>query len=476
MNEKTTIAAQDRHGFAQASYSGQHTATSMHPELPPSLTSRALKSKDTLNVKSNFGHDFSQVQVHIPQRVQTNLTSNLPVDKYEQEADQIAEKLMRIPSSAMQPVPICKGSLSDCYEKVPYSKTLQKSVADSGTPLSPEKSRIIPSGGRPLDQETRSFFELSFGLDFNEVRVHTGSQAARLTRALQAKAYTLGHDIVFGEGQHQPKTTTGRQLLAHELAHVVQQQSQTPCHLQRQSIYNPLFPCHITSRLPGGLDFFGTLVHLAIQQHYVSEIDPLAATEYVIPGSGPSGQSGRADIVSSNGGIYEIKPQGLAQEGYEEALTYLTSAEIYCDPHINWHLGLTYWAPPMVIGGNRVISWLLGPGLIVYQRVRQREREPVPAREREREPSTEHAPESNWERVAEWARRVYEEGLDATEAAEDFLRENPELIGVIIGAGAIAIVALIVDDATIVGIADDVLIPIIGALEWVALRLAFVGI
>jgi outer membrane protein OmpA-like peptidoglycan-associated protein len=78
-------------------------------------------------------------------------------------------------------------------------------------------------GGRPLAQSTRSFFEARFGYDFGHVLTHTGSSAAASAGAINAKAYTVGHDIIFGDGQFAPETPAGKHLLAHELAHVVQQ-------------------------------------------------------------------------------------------------------------------------------------------------------------------------------------------------------------------------------------------------------------
>jgi hypothetical protein len=79
------------------------------------------------------------------------------------------------------------------------------------------------SGGKPLDPATRAFMELRFGHDFGHVRVHTDSHAATATRTVSARAFTFGSDIVFGAGQYAPRTTEGRRLLAHELAHTVQQ-------------------------------------------------------------------------------------------------------------------------------------------------------------------------------------------------------------------------------------------------------------
>nr|QNO51016.1 hypothetical protein EDLMLJLI_00009 [Methanosarcinales archaeon ANME-1 ERB6] len=72
------------------------------------------------------------------------------------------------------------------------------------------------------------FFEPRFGVNFGQVRVHTGTQAAESAQVLNARAYTLGQDVVFGEGQYAPGTAVGRRLLAHELTHVVQQSAAEP--------------------------------------------------------------------------------------------------------------------------------------------------------------------------------------------------------------------------------------------------------
>jgi hypothetical protein len=81
----------------------------------------------------------------------------------------------------------------------------------------------VRGGGQPLPESQRSFFEPRFGHDFSQVRVHTDAEAAEIAEALQARAFTVGHDIVFAAGQHAPETTAGETLLAHELTHVVQQ-------------------------------------------------------------------------------------------------------------------------------------------------------------------------------------------------------------------------------------------------------------
>lgn len=85
---------------------------------------------------------------------------------------------------------------------------------------------VLRSPGQPLDAETRAFMEPRFGHDFGQVRVHTDAKAAESARAVNALAYTVGRDVVLGTSQYAPGNPSGRQLLAHEMAHVLQQ-SQT---------------------------------------------------------------------------------------------------------------------------------------------------------------------------------------------------------------------------------------------------------
>src|ERR1700722_9521200 len=81
----------------------------------------------------------------------------------------------------------------------------------------------LRSPSQPLDQATRQEMELWFGRDLSAVRVHTDGQAAESVRATGAAAYTVGNDVVFGPGRFDPRSAAGRQLIAHELTHVVQQ-------------------------------------------------------------------------------------------------------------------------------------------------------------------------------------------------------------------------------------------------------------
>jgi len=77
--------------------------------------------------------------------------------------------------------------------------------------------------GQPLDSTTRTFFERRFGQNLADVRLHTDSKARESASQVKARAYTVGEDIVFGEGMYRPETKGGQRLLTHELAHVIQQ-------------------------------------------------------------------------------------------------------------------------------------------------------------------------------------------------------------------------------------------------------------
>jgi len=96
-------------------------------------------------------------------------------------------------------------------------------IGDKGYGVPPIVHEALHSHDHPLDEATRADMEPRFGFDFSRVRVHADAQAAESAREVNALAYTVGRDVVFGAGQYAPGTLSGRRLLAHELAHVVQQ-------------------------------------------------------------------------------------------------------------------------------------------------------------------------------------------------------------------------------------------------------------
>jgi peptidoglycan hydrolase-like protein with peptidoglycan-binding domain len=165
---------------------------------------------------------------------------NTPGDQYEQEADRVAEQVMRMPEPvpattheataaipALQRKCSCGGVCDKCSEEQEEPLRVQRS---GGSPVGPTEAppivhETLRSPGQPLDVATRAFMESRFGQDFSHVRVHTGAAAAASARAVGALAYTLGTDVVFNAGTYAPQTSEGRSLLAHELTHVVQQRA-----------------------------------------------------------------------------------------------------------------------------------------------------------------------------------------------------------------------------------------------------------
>jgi hypothetical protein len=113
-----------------------------------------------------------------------------------------------------------EGECAECRRK-----RLQRQAEPPATPsaVPPAVHETLGSSGQPLDASTRNFMEARFGHDFGRVRVHTDARAAESARAVNAEAYTVGRDVVFGPGWYVPETAAGRELLAHELTHVIQQ-------------------------------------------------------------------------------------------------------------------------------------------------------------------------------------------------------------------------------------------------------------
>jgi uncharacterized protein DUF4157 len=132
----------------------------------------------------------------------------------EQEEAEKKEEPVESPS----PDDLLQRMCASCEEE----KTLQAKEAPGQAFVNPVV-HDFNGGGQPLNESARSFFEPRFGYAFDKVRVHTGGRATESARAVNALAYTRGHDIVFAPGQYAPETVAGQRLLAHELTHVMQQ-------------------------------------------------------------------------------------------------------------------------------------------------------------------------------------------------------------------------------------------------------------
>ena len=143
--------------------------------------------------------------------IQAKLTVNQPGDKFEQEADRVAEQVLARPEQA---------DMSSAPPRI-QRYTGQPTGQMDSAPASVD--RVLASFGRPMEPLLRLDMEQRFGYDFSRVRVHSGAASENSARDVNAHAYTAGHDIVFGAGKFAPQTCEGRRLIAHELTHVVQQ-------------------------------------------------------------------------------------------------------------------------------------------------------------------------------------------------------------------------------------------------------------
>lgn len=152
-----------------------------------------------------------------PGGVQAKLTISQPDDPFEQEADRVADRVMRMEAPDVTVQRKCAG----CEEEEQLQRKEIGSEAVETTPSMVHDS--LTSSGAPLDSTTRTYMEQRFGHEFDNVRVHTGNQADAAARQINSLAFTLGNDVVFREGQYAPQSNEGRRLLAHELTHVVQQ-------------------------------------------------------------------------------------------------------------------------------------------------------------------------------------------------------------------------------------------------------------
>lgn len=258
-----------------------------------------------------FALDLNRISIFSPTavRLQPKLRINTAGDRYEQEADRVAEEVMRMPdpfvyppamkkpplqtrplASTIMPLvqrqsepeeeeelePIPTGdadvsgelhesiptadadALGELHESVPPTISIptldkdEQGANDEGTYAEQEtgqeeeeellqpktsggaKPTIEPGiaqninslkgSGQPLPASERAFFEPRFGIDFSKVRVHSNSRAATSANSINARAFTLGRDLVFAAGQYAPGTSSSRRLMAHELTHVIQQQ------------------------------------------------------------------------------------------------------------------------------------------------------------------------------------------------------------------------------------------------------------
>jgi hypothetical protein len=193
---------------------GHHTSASGECE--------ECKKKREGTLQRTAIHSFSFPSYDTKARLpQTKLAINEPGDEYEQEADRIADQVMAIPVS---------HSVSKTPPRVQRFAE-QPRVQTEKAPTSVDQALASP--GSPLEPALRHDMEQRFGYDFSTVRVHTDATAEKSARDVDARAYAVGHNIVFGTGQFVPRTKEGQRLIAHELTHSIQQAASSTLQVSR---------------------------------------------------------------------------------------------------------------------------------------------------------------------------------------------------------------------------------------------------
>ncbi len=225
----------------------QDHAAKAQAQRPPVPAVQGIKRHDPaaslLHLQRTLGNHYVQQLLH-SRFIQAKLTISQPDDPAEIEADRVAETVMRMPEHVSNSAAAAEGSerlqiqrvCVHCEDEMSRQtmgeedeeeNLMQAKELPGHSPVAqPDVEASVQSlkgRGQPLSQAERAFFEPRFGYDFSQVRVHSDAGAAESARAVNARAYTVGRDVVFGAGEYAPDTLGGRRLLAHELTHVVQQ-------------------------------------------------------------------------------------------------------------------------------------------------------------------------------------------------------------------------------------------------------------
>ena len=178
------------------------------------------------------------------QALRPKLTLGAPGDAYEQEADRIAEQVTADrPTPLTGPLPVTPVIQRQVEEEEEEEEMLQPKAHGTGINAGAvrQAARAVTVGGRPLPASERAYFEPRFGRDLSAVRLHDGAMAGQAARSIGARAYTLGQNIAFAPGQYTPGTREGRQLMAHELTHTIQQaRARHIRRIQRRSIWQQI--------------------------------------------------------------------------------------------------------------------------------------------------------------------------------------------------------------------------------------------
>ena len=177
--------------------------------------------------------------------IQAKLNIGEPNDKYEQEADATATKVVQHINTSMPAKSVQRQESMEEKEELQMKSVLQRQENVGGGEALQDLESSIQSArgsGQSLDASLQTKMGEAMGADFSGVRVHTGSQSDQLNQSIQAKAFTTGQDVFFRQGEYNPTTQNGQELIAHELTHVMQQNGSA---VRRKGINNSHSDLHI---------------------------------------------------------------------------------------------------------------------------------------------------------------------------------------------------------------------------------------
>ena len=194
--------------------------------------------------KQGENHSEAEASFFSPIPVQTKLEIGQPNDRYEQEADAMADRVVRGEASQLMGTDASPNVQMKCaacekeqdVQRITSAKEPQGDIqtkpllmrkaqngASVGTPALASQLSSSRGGGQAMPTSTNQQMSQSFGTDFSGVRIHTDSRASEMNQGLSARAFTHGSDVYFNQGEYSPGSSEGKRLLAHELTHVVQQ-------------------------------------------------------------------------------------------------------------------------------------------------------------------------------------------------------------------------------------------------------------
>jgi hypothetical protein len=200
------------------------------------------------------------------------------------------------------------GECAECRKK---RRQGQATAPQAGGLAPPIVNEVLRSPGQPLDAATRAFVEPRFGYDFGNVRVHADAKANESARAVHAQAYTVGQNIVFGAGRHGPNAD-GRKLLAHELAHVVQQRSDTPSAKTQAPAMRQVGSAEREADASSNAIARGQSFAPQAREPVALARQPDAGVpDAGVPDAGPANRGAQVECVKRRGGCANTRPGGI---------------------------------------------------------------------------------------------------------------------------------------------------------------------